>query len=86
MLGRIKNNLEIFFPEAQITLKEKILKLQVTTVKAQIKIEVNQINRGIIDETVKLSLCKKTQEEFDAFCAISVVSLGNCMVAKFALP
>jgi len=82
VISGIKKNLERVLPEAQITLKEKILKLQVTTVKAQIKIEVNQINRGIINETVKLSLCKKAQEEFDAFCAISVVSLGQLYGGK----
>ena len=43
-LERIKTNLEKVLPEAQISIKKNILKLQVTTAKAQIKIEVNQIN------------------------------------------
>jgi predicted nucleotidyltransferase component of viral defense system len=81
-LGSIKKNLEKVLPEAQITLKEKILKLQITTATAQIKIEVNQINRGILGDLVVLPLCNKAQEEFDAFCTISVVSLGQLYGGK----
>jgi predicted nucleotidyltransferase component of viral defense system len=81
-LGNMKTNIERVVPKVQITLKQEILKLQVTTAKAQIKIEVNQINRGILGEVVELSLCKKAQEEFDAFCAISIVSLGQLYGGK----
>ncbi len=75
-------NLEKVLPKAKISLKKEILKLQITTVKAQIKIEVNQINRGVIDETATLPLCEKTQEEFSAFCAIPVVPLGQLYGGK----
>ncbi|MEY8781136.1 nucleotidyl transferase AbiEii/AbiGii toxin family protein [Allomuricauda sp. XS_ASV26] len=81
-LGQIKAKLEKILPEATITLKEETLKLQITTVNSQIKLEVNQINRGIMDDTVTLSLCEKTQEEFDAFCAIPVVPLGQLYGGK----
>ena len=81
-LGQIKAKLEKILPEATITLKEETLKLQITTVNAQIKLEVNQINRGVMDDTVTLSLCEKTQEEFDAFCAIQVVPLGQLYGGK----
>lgn len=81
-LNQIKTKLEKVLPEVTISLKKKVLKLQITTAKAQIKIEVNQINRGVIDETVTLSLCEKAQEEFDAFCAIPVVPLGQLYGGK----
>ena len=81
-LGHIKGNLEKILPKAVITLKEKILKLQITTAKAQIKLEVSQINRGILNELVELPLCDKAQEEFDAFCSISVVSMGQLYGGK----
>lgn len=81
-LSRIKTKLEKILPEARITLKDETLKLQITTVNAQIKLEVNQINRGIMDDTVTLPLCEKTQEEFNAFCAISVVPLGQLYGGK----
>ncbi|UBZ15261.1 nucleotidyl transferase AbiEii/AbiGii toxin family protein [Flagellimonas marinaquae] len=81
-LDHIKTKLEKILPEATITLKKETLKLQVTTVNAQIKLEVNQINRGVIDKTVTLPLCEKTQEEFDAFCAVPVVPLGQLYGGK----
>ncbi|MFA5297607.1 MAG: nucleotidyl transferase AbiEii/AbiGii toxin family protein [Lutibacter sp.] len=81
-LGSIKANIERVVPKVQIILKQEILKLQITTAKAQIKIEVNQINRGILGELVELQLCEKAQEEFNAFCAISVVSLGQLYGGK----
>ena len=43
---------------------------------------MNQINRGVVDETVTLSLCEKAQEEFDVFCAVQVVSLGQLYGGK----
>lgn len=81
-LGSIKTKLEKILPEAAITLKKETLKLQITTVTAQIKLEVNQINRGVMDETVTLPLCEKAQEEFDAFCAVPVVALGQLYGGK----
>ncbi len=81
-LKGMKVNLDKMLPEAKITLKEKSLKLQITTPKAQIKLEVNQINRGVLEDVVALSLCEKSQEEFDAFCVISVVSFAQLYGGK----
>jgi predicted nucleotidyltransferase component of viral defense system len=81
-LDNIKTKLEKVLPEATITLKKETLKLQITTVNAQVKLEVNQINRGVMGETVTLPLCEKTQEEFDAFCAVPVVPLGQLYGGK----
>src|SRR5690606_9937515 len=81
-IDRIKTKLEKILPEATISLKRETLKLQITAVKAQIKIEVNQINRGVVDETVTLPLCEKAQEEFDVFCAVPVVPLGQLYGGK----
>ena len=81
-LNHLKTKLEKILPEARITLNDETLKLQITTAKAQIKLEVNQINRGVIYDTVLLPLCKKAQEEFDAFCVASVVPLGQLYGGK----
>jgi len=81
-LGSIKKNIERVVPKVKITLIKEILKLLISTAQAQIKIEVNQINRGILDKPVILPLCEKAQEEFNAFCAISVVSLGQLYGGK----
>jgi len=40
---------------------------------ATIKIEVNQINRGIIGEPVMMMLCENAQLMFDVFCEIQTV-------------
>ena len=50
------------------------LKINCVTKDATVKIEVNQINRGLMAPTRLMPLCEKTQEEFDSFCEISVVS------------
>src|SRR5690606_4289745 len=41
-LKRIKSSIEAAIPETHISLQEKILKLLISTPKAQIKLEVNQ--------------------------------------------
>jgi len=61
------------------------LKLICATPEAVVKIEVNQINRGIIADTTLAVLCDKAQETFDKFCEVSMVSpkqlWGGKMVA-----
>ena len=81
-LESIKTNLNKILPDAKVTLKERILKLQVSTAKAQIKIEVNQINRGILEAPIKRMLCDRAQEEFDAFSTINVVEMGQLYGGK----
>lgn len=81
-LNQIKKRIGKVLPEATMTLNEKTLKLQITADSAQIKIEVNQINRGVMDNIETLPLCEKTQEEFDAFCAVPVVPLGQLYGGK----
>lgn len=81
-LNRIKSTIEDIVPEVRITLKEKILKLLISTPKAQIKLEVNQANRGVIDSPKEMMLCEKAQDEFAAFCAIDVVPLNQLYGGK----
>lgn len=58
------------------------LKLICTTPQAMVKIEVNQINRGIIAETELAILCNKAQESFDKFCEVRMVSKGQLWGGK----
>ena len=53
---------------------EEELKLICTIPDAMVKIEVNQINRGIIADTEFVILCDKAQETFDKFCEVRMVS------------
>ncbi len=50
------------------------LKINCATKDATVKIEVNQINRGLIASARLMPLCEKAQEEFDSFCEVPVVS------------
>jgi predicted nucleotidyltransferase component of viral defense system len=50
------------------------LKVICSTSEATVKIEVNQINRGLIGESRLMPLCENAQAEFDSFCEMSVVS------------
>jgi predicted nucleotidyltransferase component of viral defense system len=50
------------------------LKLICTMPDAMVKIEVNQINRGLIAEPELIVLCDKAQETFDKFCEVRMVS------------
>jgi predicted nucleotidyltransferase component of viral defense system len=50
------------------------LKINCSTTDATVKIEVNQINRGIIAPTREMLLCQNAQNEFDSFCEVPIVS------------
>jgi len=76
-LERIKERLRKQIPNisfADPVRAEEELKLICTTPDAMVKIEVNQINRGIIADTELVVLCDKAQETFDKFCEVRMVS------------
>lgn len=76
-LEKVKERLRKQIPNISFTdpmRAEEELKLICTTPEAMVKIEVNQINRGIIAETELTILCDKAQEVFDKFCEIRTVS------------
>ncbi len=72
-LEKIERRLKKIKPDVITSLQKQTLKLLITYKGAQIKIEVNQINRGCISDTVNRVLCVKAQELFDAFCEINTV-------------
>lgn len=72
-LAKIETRLKKIKPGIITSLQKQELKLQITHQGAQIKIEVNQINRGCISDPENRVLCNKAQEMFDAFCEINTV-------------
>lgn len=76
-LTRVKANIEKVLPTSSVQHQKETSKLQIADKGAQVKVEVNQTNRGIYGPTQKLALCASAQEKFDAFCAIPVVSMGQ---------
>jgi len=81
-LIRIKWNVEKVIPKASIVHQSADSKLQISSQGAQIKIEVNSINRGVLDTPEKRILCDRAQEEFDAFCEVPVVPFSQLYGGK----
>jgi len=84
-LELVKNRLKVTFPNIHFEdekRSEEELKLLCTKDDATIKVEVNQINRGLIAETCTKILCPRAEEEFDKFCEIKTVSAGQLWGGK----
>lgn len=81
-LERIKSNIQKVVPNARITPRLDAGKLQISANKVDIKIEVNLVNRGALTEPKEIPLCEKAQHEFEVFCTIPVVSLGQLFGGK----
>jgi predicted nucleotidyltransferase component of viral defense system len=80
---RIQNRIPTIVFSDPIVAAEN-LKILCTTKEASVKIEVNQINRGLIGASRIMTLCEKAQEEFDSFCEMSVVSSKQLWGGKIA--
>lgn len=81
-LERIRKNVLTAVPAASVQhLKDKG-KLLIALPDADIKVEVNLVGRGTLSPPVKMSLCDKTQSEFDAFVSMPVVPLGQLYGGK----
>ncbi len=81
-LERIKAHIEKIIPGVQALHRKEICKLQISASGAEIKLEVNQIGRGTLSDPIKLTLCAKAQKEFEAFCVMPVVPLGQLYGGK----
>jgi predicted nucleotidyltransferase component of viral defense system len=84
-LDSVKNRLKTTFPNIRFEDEkraEEELKLLCTKDNATVKVEVNQINRGLIAPTCTKILCSRTEEEFDKFCELKTVSVGQLWGGK----
>ena len=81
-LIRIKGRIEGLKPNIRIVHKDKVCKLQISERGAQIKIEVNMVGRGLLGEPTKALLCDTAQEQFDAFCAMTIVPMSQLYGGK----
>jgi predicted nucleotidyltransferase component of viral defense system len=79
-LERIKANLES--QGLSVVHQADKYKLQVSSSKAQIKVEVNSIGRGTLAEPQKMTLCERAQTDFDVFVAMNVVPFGQLFGGK----
>lgn len=81
-LIRIKERIEALRPSIRVQHKDKVCKLQLDEHGVLIKIEVNMVGRGLLGEPNKAPLCDATQEQFDVFCAMPLVSLAQLYGGK----
>jgi len=84
-LDTIKTRLKKRIPALRFSDRQRAseeLKLICSTPDATVKIEVNQINRGLIAEPCSRVLCDRAQEGFDRFCEVRTVSVGQLWGGK----
>lgn len=81
-LERVRQNIMALRRTIQVQHREDVCKLQVTENDVLIKLEVNMVGRGLIDEQEKMPLCGLAQEQFDAFCAMPVVAMSQLYGGK----
>jgi predicted nucleotidyltransferase component of viral defense system len=85
-LDTIKNRIRertphIRFKDQQRASKELKLFCSVSN-DIQVKVEVNQINRGLVAQPGIRTLCIKAQKSFDTFCKVQTVSPGQLWGGK----
>jgi hypothetical protein len=79
-LNEMKDKIKALIPG--IVIQEKPNKLICTYQGIIVKIEVNDVKRGVIEDTVVLPLCKAAQDAFGAFCEAKIVSLSQLYGGK----
>ncbi|QQS34425.1 MAG: nucleotidyl transferase AbiEii/AbiGii toxin family protein [Acidobacteriota bacterium] len=81
-LRRIKERIELAIKDVRITDRSADGKLLVSFHEIVVKIEVNLVARGTVDEPKGIALCSLAQGEFDAFCVMPVVPIGQLFGGK----
>jgi predicted nucleotidyltransferase component of viral defense system len=84
-LNAVKSRLTTIFPKIRFEDEKQAveeLKLICTKDNATVKVEVNQINRGLIAEPCTKFLCSRAEEEFNRFCEVKTVSIGQLWGGK----
>ncbi len=82
VLARIKANIEKVDPRINVLHKTEECKLLISRNETVIKVEVNQIMRGVISPVTQMTLCQTAQNEFEAYCEMSVVPMGQLLGGK----
>lgn len=81
-LTQIKKRVVARQPKIQIEHKTETCKLLISNQGALVKVEVNMIARGLLGAVSKLQLCPAAQEEFEAFCVVPIVPIGQLYGGK----
>jgi len=81
-LQRIKTRVEQIIPNVRVLHKQNIGKLLISSQGVDVKLEVNLVGRGTLVPPEKMTLCQKAQDEFDSFCTMQIVPLGQLYGGK----
>ena len=81
-LLEVKRNVERTIPGIVVVPNPNVWKLLCTLGDASVKIEVNGSKRGIIGDTVDMSLCAKAKDEFNMGCKARTVSFTQLYGGK----
>jgi len=81
-LERTRANIEKAVRTARVAHRTDAGKLLVSLNGVSVKIEVNLVARGAIVEPVEMPLCAKAQDEFEVYCAMRVVPVGQLYGGK----
>lgn len=78
----VKKSLERTIPGIVVVPKPNVWKLLCSLNDASVKIEVNGTKRGILGDTVDMSLCEKAKAEFSMGCKARTVSFSQLYGGK----
>ncbi|RUO26862.1 nucleotidyltransferase [Aliidiomarina minuta] len=81
-LWRTKERIEKLSASIRVQHKPNVCKLQISQQGVQIKVEVNMVGRGLLEPATKTALCSSAQEQYDVFCAMPIVPLGQLYGGK----
>jgi len=79
-LNEVKDKIKTLIPG--IVIQERPNKLICTYQGIIVKIEVNDVKRGVITDTVIVPLCQAAQDAFGAFCEAKIVPLSQLYGGK----
>lgn len=81
-LDRISARIEKRVAGSRSVHRKDFGKLQISSRGVDIKLEVNLVSRGTLAAPEKRTLCQKAQRDFEAFCALPIVSFGQLYGGK----
>jgi predicted nucleotidyltransferase component of viral defense system len=81
-LARIQRCIENLRPSIRVQHKRETCKLQIDERGVLIKIEVNMVGRGVLGAITRVELCSAAQEQYDVFCIVPMVPLGQIYGGK----
>lgn len=82
-LSRIKARIQTMRPNIKVQHKDQVCKLQIDDGDVVIKIEVNMVGRGLLDDPLQMPLCQVAQDHFGVFCMMPLVPLSQLYGGKF---